>query len=237
MVKIIKFILQEYTKLKLALLGKGKTGSKILELSQWETTVFDSSNPPTKEALSKHDVIVSFLPGPAFESYISMIMDSGVPLVTGSTGLTWPEDLDKKLQEKKLTWVRAANFSLAMVLVKKVLETFSLAENIFGMDGVDFEMEETHHTSKKDAPSGTALQWANWVNKNDMPIKSHRLEDQVGTHVFKLKTPFEEMELSHKSLDRNLFAQGALYAANKILHGDLPYGLIEFTEIVEKDLV
>ena len=76
---------------KIALLGRGKTGSKVLEVnSQNSITVFHRENPPTYEKLKDHDVILSFLPGDAFLEMIPLLVETQKPVVTGSTGLSWP---------------------------------------------------------------------------------------------------------------------------------------------------
>ena len=75
--------------MKIALLGKGKTGGKVLELileAGIPYTLFDSINYPTKEKLEGHDVIISFLPGEAFNTYIPLIVETKIPVVCGSTG-------------------------------------------------------------------------------------------------------------------------------------------------------
>ena len=71
--------------MKIALLGKGKTGSKILELNS-EVTAFDRSNIPTFEKLINFDVIISFLPGEVFSELIPVLLETKKPVVTGSTG-------------------------------------------------------------------------------------------------------------------------------------------------------
>lgn len=89
--------------MKIALLGKGKTGGKVLELlveGNIPHTVFDSKNQPTLENLKGHDVVISFLSGEVFKEYMPLLLDSTLPVVTGSTGMQRPSDFDKKLKEK-----------------------------------------------------------------------------------------------------------------------------------------
>ena len=105
------------------------------------------------------------------------------------------------------------------------------------IEDVEFSIEETHHKNKVDNPSGTALTWANWLGKEKTSVIGHRVDDQVGTHELKIKTPFEEINLTHKSLSRALFAQGALYAAKYLLNNTLKPGVYDFHDIVEKELL
>ena len=90
-------------------------------------------------------------------------------------------------------------------------------------------MEEIHHTSKKDAPSGTAIVLAediiaalphkdSWINKEndnraELSITSQRLGSQVGTHSVIYTSPMDEIRITHKSFNRKAFALGAVTAA------------------------
>ena len=90
-------------------------------------------------------------------------------------------------------------------------------------------IEETHHTAKVDAPSGTAISLANdiidrldaknvWVNKRsekdyELEIISYRKEDVPGTHVVKYESEIDSIELTHTAKSRVGFAKGAVLAA------------------------
>lgn len=220
--------------MKIALLGKGKTGSKVLELAGHdEVEVFDSLNVPTYEKLIKHDVIISFLPGEAFQSLIPVLIETSKPVVTGSTGFTWPSDFDKTLQEKGLTWIHATNFSLGVVVLKQMIERLHQVEHLFKEKTLS--IHEVHHTKKLDAPSGTALSMKEWL-KSPCEITSERTGDVVGLHTLTLETPGEFIRLEHEAKDRRLFAEGALWAANYILKNKMEHGLFAFQKVVEKHL-
>jgi 4-hydroxy-tetrahydrodipicolinate reductase len=213
-------------KLKLALLGKGKTGSKVLELFP-TATVFDSKNPPNLNELKRFDVIISFLPGEVFKKYIPMLLKTKIPLVIGSTGFDFPKNINQKLRENKVLWVKSSNFALGMLLIKPMIEEMGKIEEI--TDDFSFSLSETHHIKKLDSPSGTALSWKDWLGK-DVAIASKREGDELGTHNLTLKTPFEEITLTHRTLDRKIFAQGALIAAKKVLKSKKK-GLLDFRDL------
>src|SRR5438270_2304170 len=104
--------------MKIALLGTGRTGGKVIEsLDDQDVIGFDESNPPTLEALKQNDVAIVFLPGPVFVKYIDLLIESGLPVANGSTGFEWPEDVDARLKAKQTAWITASNFSLGMNLV------------------------------------------------------------------------------------------------------------------------
>ncbi|MFB0925639.1 MAG: dihydrodipicolinate reductase C-terminal domain-containing protein, partial [Vicingaceae bacterium] len=92
-------------------------------------------------------------------------------------------------------------------------------------------MEETHHTQKLDAPSGTAITLAEgvidntnkdlWVkgktsSKNQLGIVSHREENVPGTHVVNYTSEIDDIEIKHTAHSRKGFAMGAVIAAEYI---------------------
>lgn len=218
--------------MKIALLGKGKTGSKIIELNP-NVQVFDRSNVPTFEKLSKCDVIISFLPGEAFEALIPMLLETKKPVVTGSTGFKWPAMFNETLKEKNLKWIYASNFSLGVVVFKQLIERLNQVSHLF--QNKELSIHEIHHTKKLDAPSGTALSMKEWL-AHDCEITSERTGDVVGIHTLTLETPSEIISLTHNAKNRTLFAEGALWAANFIVNEKLEAGLHPFQTVVEKHL-
>jgi 4-hydroxy-tetrahydrodipicolinate reductase len=222
---------------KIALLGKGKTGGKVLELlldGNIPHTIFDSSNNPTADKLRGHDVIISFLPGEAFRDYVPLLIETKIPVICGSTAVTWPIRFDAELKEKGIKWIYATNFSLGMNIVHQMILVMSKANKIF--DNYKFSLNEIHHTKKLDAPSGTALSWKSWAG-HEMDITSERIGDVAGIHELTLSTPYEKISIRHEALDRKIFAEGALYAANKIFSDkSLAPGLHLFQDIVQLEL-
>ena len=216
--------------MKLALLGSGKTGHFVTELEP-NTTVFNSKNPPSLVDLKSHDVIICFLTGETFHQYIPLLIESQIKVVSGSTGHSYPDDFDRVLQEKQLTWIYAHNFSLSMALVKSALQELGkIAELI---EDTAFAIEETHHVHKKDAPSGTALSWKSWLGR-EAEMTSLREGDVIGFHKLTIQTEDEEIKLQHNAKSRSLFARGALWAANRI--EKVPSGLHEFQDVVQSYL-
>ena len=219
--------------MKIALLGKGKTGSKVLELATTETEVFDRSNAPTFEKLHGFDVIISFLPGEAFSDLIPMLVETKIPVVTGSTGFKWPNMFQETLKSKNISWIYGSNFSLGVVVVKQMIENLNRASTLFSRPQVS--IHEVHHTQKKDAPSGTALSMQEWYGQK-CEITSERTGDVVGLHTLTFSTGPEKITVTHEALDRKLFAQGALWAAEFIAQKKLSSGLHSFQSVVEQQL-
>jgi 4-hydroxy-tetrahydrodipicolinate reductase len=218
--------------MKIALLGKGKTGSKVLENKTHQIISFDSKNPPTFERLETFDAIISFLPGDVFKSYIPLLVETKLPVVTGSTGFDWPTNLDQTLKDKKLGWIYASNFSMGVAVVKQMLNKLSTAKKFFPEHKTS--IHEIHHTQKKDAPSGTALSMENWMDEK-CTITSERTGDVIGYHTLTFDTGSEKITVTHEALDRKLFADGAIWAA-EYLTKNKTTGLISFQEIIERTL-
>lgn len=218
--------------MKIALLGKGKTGSKVLENQNHQVYAFDSKNQPTFEKLETFDVIISFLPGDAFKSYLPLLIQTKLPVVTGSTGFDWPTNLDQTLKEKNISWIYASNFSLGVALIKQMLGKLSLAKTLFPTH--ETLIHEIHHTQKRDAPSGTALSMEEWMNEKCL-ITSERTGDVIGFHELTFQGPHEKIKISHEALDRKLFADGAIWSAEYLFKNKVP-GLNSFQDIIERNL-
>ncbi len=221
--------------MKIAVLGKGKTGSEVIDLLKGQiVTIFDTINRPTPINLKGHDVIISFLPGDVFLELIPMLVETKIPVVTGSTGFEWPRTLNFKLKDNRIRWIYSSNFSLGMNLVQQMIITMNRAQKVF--NEYTFTMHEVHHTKKMDAPSGTALSWKKWLNL-PVEITSDRTGDVIGFHELKLDTPFETITLAHNAKSRKIFAEGAIFAAKKLASDPtIPYGLNSFQDIISSEL-
>ena len=142
--------------MKVAVLGKGKTGSKVIELLLEEKishTVFDSKNTPDINKLNGHDVIISFLAAEPFKEYIPLIIESKIPLVSGTTGFSYDENLKGQIKNLNLKWIVANNFSLGMNLIFNMIKVMGKASKLVA--NPNYKIHEVHHTKKLDAPSGT----------------------------------------------------------------------------------
>ena len=223
--------------MKVSLIGKGKTGSmvlKILEKKGYPAKVFNSTHPPTLEALQETDIAIAFLPGDAFCELIPLLLESRLPLICGSTGVEWPSDLDHSLQERNIPWIWGSNFAAGMTLIRPMLAALGKAPQLFA--DYTATIKEVHHKNKKDAPSGTALKWSEWSNLSPK-IKSIRKGDVVGRHRLTLKSSDgEKIVLTHKASSRKLFASGAIWAAEQLLSSSPRGGLHLFETFAQEKL-
>lgn len=218
--------------MKISVIGTGKTGSKVVEmLGENLAHAFDESNPPTLEKLRKSDAVIIFIPGDAVSEVFDVVLESGIPAAWGSTGFDWPDDLDQQVKKANTKWVLATNFSLGMNIIRNAIKTISAGSDIL-KDPV-FKIHEVHHVHKKDAPSGTALSWKEWLAK-DAEISSAREGDVNGIHELSVRTETEEITLRHDALNRGLFAEGAIWAVEQLINEQkLTNGVVTFGQLFD----
>lgn len=195
---------------------------------------FDSANPPTVEDLKPAEAAIIFVPGSAVDDILETVLSAGIAAAWGSTGYDWQDDeLDEKLKSAGLKWMRASNFSLGMNIVRRCIQMIDQGSQM--LDEPEFKIHEVHHTHKKDAPSGTAISWKEWLGK-DVTITSERKGDIKGIHQLQMKTAFESIELTHKALDRAVFAQGALWAVKQLLDASLEPGFYTMETLFDQKI-
>lgn len=220
--------------MRIALIGYGKMGKTIEGLAEkaGHQIVLKTNETPTHGMLmdARPDVAIEFTKPEAAYKNINVLLRSNVPTVCGTTG--WVDKLPEiqdKIDRYNSSFLYASNFSLGVNLFFAIAQ--QTARLMKDHDLYDLSIEETHHTEKLDAPSGTAItiaekimlesnyQWweLNGDKKNrTIPIHSFREEDVPGTHVVKYKSYHDAIELKHTAYSREGFALGALKAAEFI---------------------
>jgi 4-hydroxy-tetrahydrodipicolinate reductase len=225
--------------LNVAVIGDGRTGQEVVHLLQADAPainlclVFNEDNPVTVEGLANTDVAIVFVPPTAMDAVAPVLVEAQVDVVCGTTGYEWPQQLLANLQQNGARWVLANNFSLGMNLVRRCLQILGQSSLLYGQP--EFHINKIHHTNKLDAPSGTAVSWQNWLDR-DCEITSVREGDVNGIHSLMLETEFEQIELRHEAKDRALFAQGAVWAATNLDQSNLTASINEFSTLVDAHL-
>lgn len=223
--------------MNIALIGYGKMGKAIekvaLERGHTIALKISSSNIQelTGENLRMADVAIEFTnPEAAFHNVMSCIA-AHTPVVSGSTG--WNEQLElakKECIKQESALLQASNFSVGVNLFFKFNQILAKLMNPY--TEYDVQIEETHHTHKKDAPSGTAITTAELIleqfnrkstwsketgaTPQELVIKAHRIDEVPGTHVVKYTSAIDDIEISHTAHNRDGFAIGAVLAAEFI---------------------
>lgn len=170
------------------------------------------------------DVIFDFSSPSATHQVCRLVREHRCALVSGTTGLTEEQEKEIIALSQEVAVVRASNFSLGVAVMTKMASLLDEA-----LSSWDCEVLETHHSAKKDAPSGTAKTLATALHRPVMP-KSLRLGGVPGDHVLLWASADEMICLSHRAINRSLFARGALLAAQKLL--EKPAGLYPFHQLI-----
>ena len=220
--------------MNIALVGYGKMGKTIeriaiarghqivLRITRGNTQDF------TTERIRAADVVIEFTsPEAAFDN-VSLFLKAGVPVVCGSTG--WQDQLAQAQAiciAQQTALLQSSNFSIGVNLFFELNAV--LAQMMNAYPEYQLSIEETHHTHKKDAPSGTAITLAerimehlkrkkSWtlaqpIDAEQLSITAHRLDEVPGTHSVKYTSAIDDIELIHTAHNRDGFALGAVVAA------------------------
>jgi 4-hydroxy-tetrahydrodipicolinate reductase len=219
-------------------LGKGKTGSLVAEVARerghgvraLDVDENAHASALTARSLAGVDVVVDFTTPEAAVENMHAVLALGGRIVVGTTG--WYA----KLNEMKAHAVQrgggllyGTNFSIG------VQKLFQMTEELAKLEGYKFSIDETHHTSKLDAPSGTALTLKEIILSAqpgiDVPVESHRVGDAKGEHIVRAASDYDTLELRHDAHSRRGFALGAVRGAEWLCGKQ---GAWEFREIFEQ---
>ncbi len=219
--------------MNLLLLGRGKTGSAIREIARergHQVQVLGAAENEharalTPALLARVDVVIDFTTPEAVIENLRALLPLGAKVVVGTTG--WYAHLPEMtaLAERHgASLLHGTNFSLGVQAFFRAARL--LAESL---PGYELAIEEIHHTTKRDAPSGTALTLQQAVG-GQAPITSHRVGDAAGVHILTLRSPSETLTLRHESHARTAFAEGAVRAA-EWLAGQAAFQVWDFSEV------
>jgi len=221
----------------IGIIGYGKMGREIekLALKKGHSIKFliDENNTEdlNKNNLKKIDVAIEFTtPDAAFEN-IRKCLEARTPVVSGTTG--WLDNYNaivKLCRKINGSFLYASNFSVGVNILFYL--NASLAKIMNSIEQYDVEINEIHHTTKLDSPSGTAItladsiinnlerkkKWKNeqTANKQILSILSERKDTVPGTHIIKYSSNTDFIELKHEAKNRTGFAFGAIIAAEFI---------------------
>ncbi len=208
--------------MKIAILGNGKMGKRVSELATERghqiVCTSDSNTPANTIDLSIADVAIDFsTPTTAFDN-ISHSINSGIPVISGTTAwLNKLQDVINLCNKKNGAFLYASNFSLGVNIFFELNK--KLAE-LMKEHNYESKIHEIHHTQKLDSPSGTAIMIAEQMDEileGKTPITSDRVNDVHGTHKISYTSGIDEIEIIHTAKNRDGFAIGAIIAAEWII--------------------
>lgn len=223
--------------MNIAVIGYGKMGHAIEQAAttRGHNIVLRITSANKHEMSAEHlrqaDVAIEFTNPASARVNVLQCLSAGIGVVCGTTG--WNEHLpevEAKAKELQVAFLQTSNFSIGVNIFFEVNKL--LASLMNKCTGYDVVIDETHHTQKKDAPSGTAITLAQqiihsldskkrWVlndfNEEDaVPIMAHRVENVPGTHTVTYSSGIDDIEIRHTAHNRDGFALGAVLAAEYI---------------------
>ena len=215
--------------MRILILGAGKTGRLIAEVASERShtvRVLASSENSNASALTPtflkdFDVAIDFTTPTAVVANMRACLPNGVRMVIGTTG--WyghlPE-LRAIAQQHNTALLYGTNFSIGMQMMLKLAKEMT---STLKDAGYTFTISETHHVSKLDAPSGTALTLRDAVLAtighqerglhDEIPITANRTGAVEGVHSLIATGTCDRLILTHESKSRRPFAEGAVRAA------------------------
>lgn len=188
------------------------------------------------DAIEKADVVVDFTNCETTLKNLKFVQDYKKAMVIGTTGFSNEQIESIRNYSKNLPIVLSPNMSLG---VNTLFYLVRQATKLLG-ESFDVEIFEIHHNLKKDAPSGTALQFCRIIaeqrgknledvanfgrhglvgerKKGEIGIMALRVSDVVGEHTIIFGGIGERVEFVHKCASRKTFAHGALRAVKFIV--------------------
>jgi 4-hydroxy-tetrahydrodipicolinate reductase len=202
-------------------LGRGKTGRIVAEVAAERghsvRVIGEEENANasalTAPMLAGLDAVFDFTTPEAVLPNVRACLANGARVVVGTTG--WYDKLSEVrsiCDRRSGGMVYGANFSVG------VQAMYRLARQLGPLvPGFEISITETHHSEKKDKPSGTAIALKQALLEGEPSLKveivSHREGDHVGTHTIIAKSGHDVIQIRHEAFSRRSFAEGAVRAA------------------------
>ena len=195
------------------------------------------------------DVLIDFSRPQGTVDWAKWAVSARVPMVIGTTGHDDAQLTAIRQAAEKVAVLKATNMSVGVnVLWRLAREAASLLGDAF-----DIEIVEAHHRYKVDAPSGTAITLLESVCEGagldpaqaavygrqgetgarpagQVGVHALRIGDTVGRHEAHFGGLGETLTLTHTAQTRDIFARGALRAAQWIV--TRPPGLYSMQDVL-----
>ena len=228
--------------MRILVLGQGKTGKVVVEvaaqrghsvsgLDVLENAGATALTPPF---VAGFDVAIDFTTPDAAVQNMRAVLATGGKIVVGTTG--WYDklaDMRGLAERKGAGLLYGTNYSIGVQVMLKLAEQMGTS---LARAGYKFSLVETHHVTKLDKPSGTAISIAEMVERGAgkkiaVPIESVREGDAKGTHVLEAISDADSIVLTHEAFSRRGFAEGAVRAAEWLAGRT---GCYDFRDVWEK---
>jgi 4-hydroxy-tetrahydrodipicolinate reductase len=214
---------------RLAVVGYGKMGRLIeqrapefgfdvaLKLDEFNNAGFEGITAANFRGI---DVAIDFSIPSAVVGNIERIAALGVNMVEGTTG--WADRVDHVravVAQAGVGLVWSPNYSVGVnAFFRLVSQAARLLANETDYGAWGYEI---HHSTKKDAPSGTLLKLVDQMRKagyaRPIDVSSNRAGAHPGTHEIGFDSLADTITLRHVARSREGFVRGALQAARWVI--------------------
>lgn len=221
--------------MKLALIGYGKMGKAIekIAFNRQHNILLKTKNCPTYKELKNVEIAIEFSQPETAVANIKKCFKENISVISGTTGWFFNasmEEIKNLCLKNSGTFLYASNFSIGVNLFFEISRKFAKLINPYKKE-YEVEIEEIHHSNKKDLPSGTAIKLAKflikegiakqWVlvekkRREQLLINSKRFKKIPGIHIVKYQSIIETIIFKHATLNREGFAIGVIIAAEWI---------------------
>ena len=173
-----------------------------------------------QQDLAKTDILIDFSLPAGTLSYLPQCLEYKIPMVIATTGFTMVEQASITQAAQQIPIFMSPNMStginVLLVILDKLMHLVAAKATV--------TITDTHHQHKLDSPSGTALKLMDVIKKSmpeltgNISCNSIRTGEVIGEHNILFTLEGETIEITHKALSRNIFAQGAIQAARWLQH-------------------
>jgi 4-hydroxy-tetrahydrodipicolinate reductase len=213
--------------MRILVLGHGKTGKLVADVAAERghgVHVLDAKENKEASALTPpfvagFDAVIDFTAPEAVVQNMRACLATGAKMVVGTTG--WYDklaDMRGLAERRGGSLLYGTNFSIG---VQVMLQLASAMGAALKDAGYTFQISETHHATKVDSPSGTAISLGEMVKSaagiRDVPIEAAREGDVMGLHVLEARSNADRLILTHEAFSRRGFAEGAVRAAEWLI--------------------
>lgn len=233
--KVLKELIDKKDGLKCVGIVEPLDGEKLNDIKETIDIIIDFSNPANLNMIEE------------------FARENGCGVVIATTGFSEKQRQQILELSKKVPVVKAANFSLGITVMKKMLTQITPILK----DNFDMEIIEKHHNKKLDAPSGTAKMLAEAMNPKgefnqvygrkgdgkrgkEIGIHAVRGGNIAGEHTVVFAGEDELLEIKHTAASKKIFALGAIKAAEFIgerlavgvNNGETSVGMYDIEEVL-----
>lgn len=228
--------------------GSPDLGKDLGVLAGIEPLSIAASN-DTEALFVEADVIIDFTLPTATSRHVALAKANKTALVLGTTGLPKETAVEIEVASRDTAIVWTGNYSLGVNLLSILVEQAAKALG----DDYDIDILEMHHRHKIDAPSGTALLLGKAAAegrgvdfekvsklsregqtgarpRGEIGFATLRGGDVPGEHSVMFAAEGERIELTHKAGNREVFARGAVAAAQWV--NDKEPGLYDMKDVL-----